>query len=809
MSRLRACVTWMLLLAAWAVPSAARAQQQGVLTGTVLDPLGERVAGATVTLVGGQPKSPETRTNAEGVYTFQNLASGRYQVLVMASGFEAVTSQPVFVGGSERVTSDVVLQIGGIQQAVLVTASAAEVSQAQTGAPVTVIDEDTLEALNKTEVSEALRLVPGSHVVPTGGRGGTTAMFIRGGNANFNKVLLDGITVNDIGGAFDFAQMSTGGVERLEVLRQTNSVMYGSDALAGVIDITTKRGRSRIPELEYSLDGGNLGTLATTLSLGGVARRFDYFSSYSRFQTDNDVPNNAYENGTYAGRFGVAVAGNTDLSVSIRRIDSEYESSNAFLNFGIADDSSQDKQQTYVTAAARSQWTDRWQSTLRFGWTDEESLFVNPTPTGTPFDPFGFGANYLGNVVTITGANGFSVTGRGILDFGGTYPSTFDTRTDRRLIAADTTFELHPTFAVSAGARFEHERGYDNPDAEPTATRNNGGLFVEGRGSFMNRHYVSAGLGYERNEVFESAVSPRISVASYLRLPSAAAISDTKIALNAGTGIKAPSVFQQQNSLLALVEGTPVAGAVSPVGPERSKSFDIGVEQGLWGGNARVRLSYFHNTFDDLLEFLGRQQLVLAGVPPEVAAATAFGGYLNAASYTAQGLEISGEAAARQVVRLGASYTYLDAEVTKAFSASASINPAFPGIEIGEFSPLVGERPFRRPTHSGTVFVSYVQGPAQVTLSGFFSGKRDDSTFLSDEFFGPSMLLPNQDVAPGYEKFDVSAAYQVHRRVRGYLVIENLFDQAYQPSFGFPGLPLTARAGVRVTFGGDAAARNP
>jgi iron complex outermembrane receptor protein/vitamin B12 transporter len=146
--------------------------------------------------------------------------------------------------------------------------------------------------------------------------------------------------------------------------------------------------------------------------------------------------------------------------------------------------------------------------------------------------------------------------------------------------------------------------------------------------------------------------------------------------------------------------------------------------------------------------------------------------------------------------------------VTEAFSATAAENPAFPGIEIGQFSALVGERPFRRPAHSGTLFVSYMRGPAQVALSAFFSGKRDDSTFMSDGFFGTSMLLPNQDLAPGYQKFDLSAAYQAHRRLRGYLVIENLFNQDYQPSFGFPGLPITARAGVRVTFGGDAR-RNP
>jgi iron complex outermembrane receptor protein/vitamin B12 transporter len=138
----------------------------------------------------------------------------------------------------------------------------------------------------------------------------------------------------------------------------------------------------------------------------------------------------------------------------------------------------------------------------------------------------------------------------------------------------------------------------------------------------------------------------------------------------------------------------------------------------------------------------------------------------------------------------------------------ASENPEFPGIEIGPFSPLVGERPFRRPSHSGTLFISYMRGPAQVALSALFSGKRDDSTFLSDGFFGTSMLLPNQDLSPGYQKFDLSLAYQAHRRLRGYVVIENLFNQDHQPSFGFPGLPITARAGVRLTFGGDAP-RNP
>ena len=158
-------------------------------------------------------------------------------------------------------------------------------------------------------------------------------------------------------------------------------------------------------------------------------------------------------------------------------------------------------------------------------------------------------------------------------------------------------------------------------------------------------------------------------------------------------------------------------------------------------------------------------------------------------------------------VRVAVSYTYLDAIVSESFSRGArsfpSVNPAFPDIEIGQFSPLVGARPFRRPTHSGSLLASYVRGPAQVTLTGYFVGTSDDSTFLSDAFFGPSLLLPNQDLTAGYQKVDLSGSYRVHRRLRWYASIENLLDQDYTAAAGFPALPLTFRSGLSVTLGGD------
>jgi iron complex outermembrane receptor protein/vitamin B12 transporter len=693
-----------------------------------------------------------------------------------------------------------------VEETVVVTAAASGVSQAQTGAPVTVLDARTLDALNAIDVADALRLVPGAQVIQQGARGGTTALFIRGGNATFNKVLVDGIPVNDIGGAFDFAHLTVTGIDRVEVLRQTNSVVYGSDALAGVVAMTTTRGRTRVPEVTWSADGGNLASYASTASIGGVAGRVDYYSAYSRFGTDNRVPNNAFRNGTYAGRFGVGLGHATDLSGTIRRIDTAYGSANAFEAFGIADDTSQKNAATYAGVSLQSQVTDRWQTALRFASADQTLRSVNPSPTGEPFDPFGAGPNYLGHVVTLRGANGETVTGQAILDYGGVYPSAFANRSTRRMLSGDVTGALSPAITISLGARYEREQGYADPEGSPDVTRNNGGVFAEARARVGQRHFVTAGLGYEHNAAFGSAVTPRVSIASYVRTPEEARGNDTKIVLNAGTGIKAPDVFQQQSSLFELLKATTLSRslelAVSPIGPERARSVDVGIEQGLAHGRARARVSYFRNSFRDLIEFLSQSALPLAGVPADVAAAAPFGAYVNSQSYRAQGIEVSLDASLPRGLRARASYTYLDAVVTKAFSAAASFNPLFPSTPIGAYSPLVGARPFRRPAHSGSLMLMYTRARGEVVLSGSFVGARDDSTFLSDPDFGSSMLLPNHDLDPAYQTIDLSAAYQLHPRLRGYVSVENMLDRTYVAAFGYPALPITARAGIRIVLGG-------
>ena len=401
----------------------------------------------------------------------------------------------------------------------------------------------------------------------------------------------------------------------------------------------------------------------------------------------------------------------------------------------------------------------------------------NRTPTGEAFDPFGFGANYLGNEVTIAGANGYEATGRAILDYGGVYPSIFDAMTSRQFLSGRANYYVNDTFDIAGGVRIEREQGGVTLTT-PTSQRINTGSFVEARTSLANRIFGTAGVRLEKNGLFGVAVVPRASLAVYARPPAApdqGVLGETKFVVNVGRGIKAPSVFNEQSQLFKLIgdlsNGTELIGKfkVAPIGPERSRNVDIGIEQTLAGRRIRLRASYFDNVFNDLVE------------------------YVNSGAYVDN-------------FRIVGSYTRLNAEVTKSFSSGAltpAINPTFPGIAIGQFTPLVGARPFGRPRNMGRLMASYIRGRGHVTFAGYFAGKSDGSTFLSDAFFGTSMLLPNRDLNDRHQKLDLSGSYRLHRRVTWYLSIENLLNQRYQATLGFPGLSRSVRTGMTVALGGD------
>ena len=802
-------VGWIVLIAAVAVavPVSSFAFQAGSIDGTVVDQLGATVRG-TVTLYRGGEQVGQTTSGVDGAYSFSGLTSGRYQVEANSGGFRPSMSDPVFVGVSGSITVDLSVQIGVLLQQVSVTAAATALPLAQIGAPVSVISSDLIEQLGKPDILESLRTVPGLSVVQTGARGGGTSVFTRGGEADFTKVLIDGAPANDIGGSFSFDALSTTAVESVEVLRTANSVLYGSDAMSGVISVETKRGRTRLPELSYAFDGGNLGTTRNDLSIGHAVGRFDYFLNGSVYDTNNNLPNNKYRNESFVSRVGLLVGNSTDISATLRRTETRFESPNGILYYGIPDNTISSAKRTYVTVSAISN-ADPVTTTFRYGYTERDSVFTNPSPSGEAFDPFGFGPVYLGDTVTIVGENGHSVTGRAILNFGGVYPAVFPSNTKRHLFSGQADVDVSDGFDLSFGGRIEDERG-----AGGTVNRRNHGYFIEGRGNAGQRFFVTGGIGIEDHAVFGNEVVPRVSLAFYARqATSTSAVGETKLMFNIGRGIKAPATFQDDSSLFNLLSGTPGGDdlinqfGVDPINAERIRTIDAGIEQVFGGGRVRARVSYFNNRNTDLIEFVSSSALPSLGIPADVIAAVGFGAYVNSASFDAQGVELASEVAVGDGFRASGWYTFLDAEVTESFSSGAlgpSINPAFPDIPIGQFSPLIGARPFRRPTHSGGLTVSYARGPGLVSMTSSFVGRQDDSTFLSDAFFGPSMLLPNKNLSGNYQKVDLSGSYEIHPRTKWYISVENILDQEYLSAGGFPAIPATVRTGVRFTIGGDA-----
>ena len=776
------------------------------LRGTVTDPLGAVIPGAEVTLLRDETTVDHTNTDNLGEFVFSYLSTGRYRVRAAATGFAEQESAAMYLasGGSQRIL--LCLKIGRVAQQVVVSATGTPEPDSQVGASVSIVSGDVLE--KKVDVTDPLRLVPGTQILQTGRRGGTTDLFVRGGNANANKVLLDGIPMNDIGGAVEFGNLSSTAIEQIEVLRGPNSVLYGSDALASVVNLTTRQGKTRWPEITYAVDGGNFSTKSQQASSGGARGQFDYFSDFSRFDTSNGEPNSTFHNGTYAGNFGWSPDSTTQVRFTLRHTATALGLPNALDIYGIPDDSLQKEQDTYFGMTAQNQTTERWHNLLRYGGTRLRFQFDNPSPTGAPFN-----GNYLGNTVTLTGANGFSVSGRAILDFGGIYPSLFDSQSKRNFVYGQSDYRFSRHLSALVAFRYEHEDGFTRFAGAKTLTdRDNYSYTTQIDTSLWERLYATGGVGVEKNAIFGVVPSPRISLAYYLaRLRSSGFLNGTKLHFNFGKGIKEPSIFDESTSLFVLLSQLPNGLQlakqfhVGPIGAERSRSFDFGADEIAWSGRMRLRVTFFHNEFSDQIEFVDASALLQLGVPPAIAAATLFGASVNSGAFRALGAEGEVEVDLGHGLVAKGSYTYLDGLVERSFTSSAlapAFNPLFPTIPIGN-SPLVGSRPFRRAPHSGSFLLTYGRSRFTISLVGNLVGLRDDSTHATDAFFRNSLLLPNRNLDAGYQKIDLIGSFRMNSAMEFYSSLENLGSRHYDAAFGFPSLPFTFRSGVKFILGGE------
>lgn len=786
----------------------------GTIRGTVSDPLGKPVPGTRVSLIRQSSRFRQTSTDSSGAFLFTAIPSGIYNVHAEAAGFNAANSSPLplSAGGSLRI--DLRLQIGTLRQHMVVSATGTAVPESQVASLVTVLGHQELDALNKLDVLDALRLMPGLEVAQQGERGGVGSVFIQGGDHEFNKVLIDGIAVNNIGGEFDFSNLSTSGIDEVEVFRGPDSILYGSDALAGVVSITTRHGSTPTPQFTYSADAGNFETYRQEASLGGVFRTFDYYSDFMRFDTQNSLPNSSFHNATYTGNFGWRPVETASLRFTLHHDATGLGSSNALALYGIPDDSFQRYQDTDVGLTLQDQATSRWRRMLRLTSAHIHYLFDTPAPAGIPFTTAVLGTNYVGDPVTICGANGYCTSGQAILDYGGFYPMTFDSLTSVRTVYGQTGYTFGPELAATGGFEYINETGSSQSSglAASVIARNNYDGFFEAHGSVRQRFFGTTGVGIESNAVFGLAATPRASAAYYLRRPASALLfGHTRLRFNLGTGIEEPSLTEQESSLYALLTQTRRGPAlirqyrISPVGAERSASFDAGIEQGFWGERVRLGTEWFHERFYDLIDDVPQTALPALGVPSAVAAEVPLGAFLNSDSYRSQGAETDFAAGITPHLLLTANDTYLDAVVTHSFSSSAlfpAFNPAFPKVPIGAYSPLVGGRPFRRPVNSGSFVLTYSRRRFGINFNSYFAGRSDDSTYLTDGSFGDSMLLPNHDLLGGYQLAGFSGWYEVRGGITLYASMSNILDEHYQAAFGYPALPFTFRAGIRFMLGG-------
>jgi vitamin B12 transporter len=798
--------------------------------GTVTDTLGVPIAGAVVALVQNGKVVVSVQTGYDGSYTLVSADSGRFYVLASGHSFRQLQTQSFFGQTLDDVEQNVVLEPEWVRQSVVVTATGVPEPQAQTSGSVTEIGAERYE--NRMDINDALRQIPGLDVVQTGERGGETSLFIRGGNSTANRVVLDGVPVEDIGGRFDFTNVATTGLESVEAYRGPNSVLYGSDAAAGVVAFTTPRGSTQFPSLLYEGDAGSFGTYRNQVQLAGMKRKLDYYGGFSSLKTLNSLPLDEYHDNTGVVNLGWSWSAQTEVRITARNSDSAtgLNAANGGYSFnGIPNDGEQLDQDAYGSGTITHAFRDNLHGVVRYGLARKREESEQWYPAGNLI-----AGNYYGDNVTVTGANGYSVTGQALMNYGtadgAVYPYKLALDSNRDDLFAQMNYVHGPHLAVIAGFRFDDERGLESEPAyvfHDALERGNYDYQAQVGGEFRNRLFYTAAGNVEKNALFGTVGSPRVGGSYYLVRPGKGA-RGTKLDFNFARGYQEPTLDQQFGSLYAFLAANGGAATakqygITPIGAELSRTYDGGLEQSLFSEKVTVRATYFHNEFGTQTE--GVPAFAVPTLLPNLTAAQqqtllsflnnnfAYELDLNSMSYRAQGAEAEVEYGLGKNIFMRGGYTYLDAVVQKSFSSDnleCSVtgtpmpceNPNIPGVPIGVYSPLVGARPFRRPPHMGFTDVIYTGKKWSGVVDAAYASRSDDSTYLGgdDVNFGNTLLLPNRNLDYGYTKIDLGASYQIKPWLAAYTQLNNLTSNQHIGPIGYPSLPFNFETGMRFTL---------
>jgi vitamin B12 transporter len=496
----------------------------------------------------------------------------------------------------------------GVGDPVVVSPTAIPTPAAQVGSSVTVITAADMERDQQRTAPDALRTVPGLHVLQAGGPGSVTSVFLRGTNPNHVKVFVDGIDVSDpsnINRTFDLGQLLTGDIERIEVLRGPQSGLYGADALGGVISIVTKRG-SGPPKVTGTLEGGSFGTFNQTASLSGGGERFNYAFNVLHFRsTDTPVTplellppgrrriNDFYENWTGSMKAGADLTENLSVNVVARYTDT-------LLRF-TGDDFT-----VFPAVPSASQSTQHLRQFFTRGeavWSLFDGAFVNR-----------FSAAYTDHWSFNTGPDVAPRTNSG----------------DRTKVEwrGDLKIGAHNTLLLGLQNEIETLRADTT-----TAENGNRAGYLELQSNPLPDLFLVANARVDDNDRFGGVNTWRVSPA-YI-VPA----TGTKLKASYGTAFKAPTLTQ------LFVDFPAFNFFANPnLQPEHSTGYDAGFEQPLFGDRLRFGATYFHNDITNL-----------------IAANATFTTNINVGRATTEGVEAFAAMIVTDRVKIRGDYTYTEA----------------------------------------------------------------------------------------------------------------------------------------------------
>jgi vitamin B12 transporter len=458
---------------------------------------------------------------------------------------------------------------------VVVTATRTPTDKLKIADSVTVFTAADIALKQEQTLPDVLADAPGLNVVQTGGPGGLTSVYMRGTNANHVKVLVDGIDVSDpssSGGSFDFGQFLTGDIERVEILRGPQSGLYGSDAIGGVIDVTTKSGEGPA-RVTLNAEGGSFDTANESGEVSGSSGPFHYAASVQHFQSGATpvtplnllAPGEArnddsYENVTASTKLGYDLTSNFDLGLVARYNDSHlfFTGDDDFPPYAFPDpvQSQSDDRQYYLRGTGHLTLFDgRFEQTLGVAYSDLQSTDITPNSGVSRFDGDRWKVDWQGDV------------------------KLADTET--LVLGAEHEAEAI-TQPLSAGISIES--GY-----------------AELQSSLFRDFNDTISVRYDANSQFGGALTYRVAPTYFIQA------TGTKLEASVGTGFKAPSLSDLYDSFPAFD-----FFANRNLRPEKSLGYDAGFEQYLMDKRLQFGATYYYNHITDLIE----AGLLNAGTPP-------------------------------------------------------------------------------------------------------------------------------------------------------------------------------------------------